>query len=219
MNTRETILQLSTLLVLPLWSTTLSHLRISSDEIDDDGLQLQILSHCTAVLTELALSLRPLGLMTFEALERFCHTLLHLNLVGCSNMQPWMLQAVLRSFTKLEKLSVSTFSVPEVMGVAYWEEGASWACTRLKCLHINFLDWGSETEANTDLMRQWARLRELESLFIMSMRKIGPEDRSMAVVHDFPLVTPWNKTPCKKPLAWMTKMWPRLTKYESGGWK
>ena len=221
MASRKALIPLSEILALPLWSTTLTHLRISSDELDDDGLELQILTSCP-VLTELALSLRPLGLVTFQAVARFCHSLSHLNLMGCSNMKPWMLQAILGSFTELEKLSLSTFSVHDVMGVLYWSEETpsdlSWACTRLRCLHINFLEWWSEAEANTNLLRQLARLKELDSLYIMHMRKIGGEDRSTVVLHHFPMVTPWNETARDRPLAWMTKMWPRLTKYESGGW-
>ncbi|GJJ74168.1 hypothetical protein EMPS_06526 [Entomortierella parvispora] len=203
-----------------MWLTTLTHLRISCEE-PDQFLPVQILRQGFE-LTELALSCRPLGPGTFQTLLMYAHSLRGLNLMGSSNLQPWMLQRILRLFTELEKLSVSTFSVFDVMRLVHWSGERiqkEWTCTRLKCLKINFLEWSAKSEANTKFLEQLVRLKELDSLYILKMRIQERKDFSNVVVHCFPIETPWNEAPCKKPLEWMTKLWPKLTKYESSGWR
>ena len=212
------IVPLSNILALPLWSTTLKHLQISGGTLADE-LEAQILRQCTA-LRELAICPQQTGMRAFETLAGFFQSLRHLDMTE-RTVYPWVLQPILGSFTGLEKLSLSKFSVYGVLGVVPWPGEPSdafptkWACTRLKFLHISNLMWCSAPDMNTSLLTQLARLEELETLEIMTM---GCDDRSIAVSHHFPIETPWNLDPCEAPLPWMTEMWPRMTRYKSGGW-
>lgn len=212
------IVPLSNILALPLWSTTLDHLQISGGTMDH-GLEAQILNHCTA-LRALVISPQQSGQQVLENLAGLFKSLRHLELSE-RIVYPWVLQPILGSFAGLERLFLSKFSVYGVFGVVPWPGEPSdafsteWACTRLKFLHIDNLMWCSTADTNTGLLAQWARLEELETLEIMTM---GCDDRSVAVLHHFPIETPWNLDPCEVPLPWMKEMWPRLTRYKSGGW-
>jgi len=200
-------LPLSGFLALPIWSTTLTRLKISSGAVD------------------YTLEIPTIGAQesNVRVLHEFKQSLHRLNMTKRAAFI-WVMQTVLGSAVGLEMLSISMFEVSRpAMGVDLAREMSSfgaverkWACTRLKSLRITCLEWCSNPDVNTDLLTQWARLKELEYLDIMLM---SCKSGSTNLLNSFPIETPWNLEPCEEPLPWMTEMWPKLTRCKSGGWK
>ncbi|GJJ74166.1 hypothetical protein EMPS_06524 [Entomortierella parvispora] len=215
------VLTLAEILALPLWSTTLNYLRISGSTMDY-VLQTEILHHCHAGnVTELSVCPDYTTARIFKTHAEFRHSLISLN-VAERTVHSWSLQSILRTFAGLERLSVSDLSVYGAMELWTWQTdmppevpNADWACTRLRSLHIDDLMWSSKVDVNTNFMKQFARLKDLESLEIVTM---SCDDRSVSVLHRYSVSTPWNVDPCDKVLPWMRDIWPKLRTYKSGGW-
>ena len=222
--------------------------KLDISNMSQDGFLLQaddlveIINHCSPLLTEFILLDDGISCLWFEPLSGFLERLTVLDLYSCRRVEDWMFKRIACScpllvefrwpffdvnglFSEVDAGTTTALSTTTTTTTTTSEdEGARmgpWACTGLRFLAIDEVTWSHSGNRNRAAMEHLGLLRDLRHLGVRVMRCdiVNKEDRDR-----FFETSPWPEDSCifsvtdDPDAQWMRKIWPLLDNFEFLGW-